>query len=54
MTPDKFIIDHAELKRIWLEKGPHPKYHDHVKANLKDKWPLLYDFIDRIVSHPTP
>lgn len=38
------------LKEIWENKGPVPQYHDFIKSNLKQNWPVLYLHIEELIK----
>lgn len=37
----------AEIQEAWLNPGPRPDYHEHVKGSTRRSWPTLADAIER-------
>lgn len=39
--------DLADIQEAWLNPGPRPDYHEHVKGFTRRRWPTLTDAIER-------
>lgn len=57
--PEERVIEYSKLKRrelealrrvhrAWRVPGNHPDYHERMKADLRRRWPVLAEALDRI------
>lgn len=40
-----------KLVEVWAEPGPHPEYHERIKAEVRALFPLLYDAVEDVARH---
>lgn len=40
-----------KLAEVWDNPGPHPEYHERIKNEIRDLFPLLYDAVEDVARN---